>query len=350
MWLISLALAADTAADLTLATDRVAIGLAEDGSMGNRAAGVGLRADPDGPEGPTPVGGDWLAARAAVEGWVIEADGVADSNFAASGQTSVTLDWEAPGEGSMAWRHAAGSTDRYDVETWVAIPPGRSLVWTRLRLVPRADLGGVSVARIVNPDPDAWLNGSTMALLTADDDVVTAESSEDGRALALSAAGGEAGWCTDCTTPAELTVGTWSATNNARVGVRTTLGDVDADTPIVVDHVYAFGIGADAAASLAWEAAADPDPDADGVGGDDDCAPWDDTVAPGLPEADDGRDNNCDGIADEDLPGPGEATDSTWVPDVDAPTVGEAPAGCAAVSAPNGAWLLGLLLLRRRRA
>ncbi len=321
MFLIQMAFGSVEPADRIVANDRVAVGLAVDGSMGNPAAGVGLLADPDGPDGPIPVGGDWIGGRSAFEGWAIEADGVNDGNFASSGSSAVDLTWDELGDGGMTWRHAAGATDRYDVETWVALAVGRTVVWVRLRIVPHAALDAVSVLRAINPDPDAWLTGSTRADLSVEGEVVTAESPEDGRSLALASAAGEGGWCDACTSPSGLATGDWSASSDARMGVRVPLGALDADLPVVVDFVYAFGDGAAEAALLARASLADADPDGDGVV-DGDCAPWDDSVGTGLAEEPDGRDNDCDGAVDEGLPGEGDDP-GAWVPDVGQGAEGE---------------------------
>ncbi len=77
------------------------------------------------------------------------------------------------------------------------------------------------------------------------------------------------------------------------------------------------------------------EPDLDGDGSeDDDCAPYDASSAPGLPELCDGRDNNCDGAVDE-------GAGTVWLADVDGDGFGDDAAPTQACAPPAGSALRG---------
>jgi hypothetical protein len=338
-----------------VATDRLAAGVQADGSLVNDVAGLGLRWDADGPEGVEPMGGDWL-----YEGWAMEVWSVAwaDTLLVNGGpwtSSALTLTWDSGGAGGLSWLHGAATSPEVDVEEWIEAPWGEDLLWITLRLTAHEDLGGVTLGRMFDPDPDAWLTGSYDALLTAEPGAVAAESLAEGRALALATSGGVGAICQWCTDPADvLAASAGTATGDDQLGLAVGLGDLAAGDSVDVVFVYAFGAGTAAAVDLASLALTDEDHDRDGVAAADDCAPLDGHVAAGLEDVADGLDNDCDGVVDEDAPAEDTATTGGWSADVPAGTPGEGEVpeskGCATQRAPLWLGLLALLgVLRRSR-
>jgi len=356
MLLIGVALAGVEPADRLLATASVAIGLAPDGSAGNRTAGVGLLSDPDGPGG-TPPGGDWVMGSSGytLEGWALQWDGGAVSAFTAYGASGPTLTWSARTSGGIEHIAAVGEGESFDVDLSVAAPWDAPVIWLDLTVIAHEDLGGLAFARILDPDPDLWLTGSYDADVRLAGGVVLASSPTDGRTLALAAAGGQAGDCSWCTTVDGLSLGDAEWSGDGQVGVRIDAGELAAGDSYSFRVAYAFGADPEEALA-AVEAAVDAaDRDGDGVDDAADCAPWDGAVAAGLAELADGLDNDCDGVVDEDLPASAGPTDTGWGPELAEPEAGsyEMIGDCAV--APGGPSLTALLvaasaLIRRRRA
>lgn len=73
------------------------------------------------------------------------------------------------------------------------------------------------------------------------------------------------------------------------------------------------------------------DHDGDGYASEDDCDDGDEGVHPGAPEQCNTRDDDCDGVADDDPADPG-----TWLPDADADGYGAGVGAVQACDAPDG--------------
>ncbi len=350
-------------ADRWLATDHVAVGVAEDGSLGNPDAGLGLVFDPDGAEGPFPSGGDVLLPGRAFESWALQTGADAWVQAAPDGGSDLVLRWDPPqDDGRLAWLHGGADTDTLAVDAWVVLPWGQPVAWLLLDLEPAVDLDGTWIARSFDPDIDSPLDGSSRTSNAVQDGVVVASGAVDGRAWALAAVGGQGGICAWCSLPADIVAGTTSSEGDQQLGLAVDLGTVLAGDGARVLFAYGFGVDSDAAVAAAQAAAATADLDGDGADWTDDCDDLDASVSPladELPGT--GVDEDCDGVVDEDDPGDTGAPDrDDWDQQVPAGDTGQeqAPAtrqtgGCSALAPARSApvWLLALLplMLRTRR-
>lgn len=384
MWLCALALADVLPEDRRLEGADLAVGVGADGSLVNGAVFLGARWDPDGAEGPEPLGGDlWFVGRP-FEGWAVEAGG--ETLSGAEDRGAVALTWEGDAGAAGALLVGAASGESFDValriEAWTATP----VVWIDVGVSARADLDAVTVTRVVDPDPDAWLTGSYAVELLGATDAVAATGVETGRTVALAALDGQAGSCAWCVDAASLAAGGLpTGSVDSQVGVWVELGPLVAGEVAHARFAYAFGTDPAAALALAQEAAADVDHDDDGAAADD-CDDLEPAAHPGADELPNGRDDDCDGVVDDgfdadrdgystadgdcddadpaahpgatpgttaaDLDCDGYPDDGSWTGELPPDVWGEAApeGGCATISAPRGAWsLVALLALRRRR-
>ncbi len=327
MTLLLLSLPAFAAPDVRwLSTDRVAIGIAEDGSLGNREADLGLLFDPDGPKGAMPVGGDVLAVGRVFEVWSLSAtvDGQPWTRVQAAPDGDSDLRIE-PGameavEGLESWS-GSGQDEAVSVDLWYSLPWGRPLVWMVLDITAQVDLGDLSVTRVFDPDLDDWATGSTRTQNEAGEGYVVASGAYDGRAWALAAQDGVGGICSWCSSPDAVREGSTEREGDDQLGLTVAVGDLAAGQTARVVFAYGFGADVDSAVTVALE---------------------------GAEEDPFGMESLDDGSTDD----PGPAPDPEDLFGEDQPSPVEKPAvsrGCA--SQAGGSLLLALpgLLLRRRR-
>lgn len=311
--LLSVALADVAPADRFLVTDRLAVGIATDGSLCNNRVpvvdgdGLGLLWDPDGPEGSVPIGSDFLMPGEPLEAWVVTGTAGETTFELVNGSPEwsggLTFTWDDPVDnGWSTWIHGTATADVLSVETWIEIPWGQDLVRTTMAFTALTDLGDLAVARVADPDPDFEALGSYNTTNVSGDDHAAASSAWDGRTLALATRSGTGAVCRNCRTPAEvLAAAGASGTGDERIAVAASLGPLATGTVATVEFVYALAMTPDAAIDLAVTTADLDDHDGDGVtaaGGD--CDDRDPSTAPGLPESPDGVDQDCDGSVDED--------------------------------------------------
>ena len=370
-----------------VASDRVAVGLAPDGSIGNDVLELGLLWDPDGPEGEIPLGADLVWQGREYEVWTMSYVVAGDPVVVESGSPVLSggleFAWDPPEvRADMTWIHGAASASVLDVDAWVAVPEGRGVAWLRLQFTAIDDVEDLAVARVVDPDFDTYGGSAYTTANEAGDGWAVGEGLFEGRALALAAVDGVGGVCAWCTTPDEVADSdAGPSEGDEQIGVAVWLGSLDAGDVAAVTFAYGMAMGADAAVPLAEAAAADDDPDADGVTeADGDCAPFDGSVAAGLDEQYDGLDNDCDGETDEDtigvdddgdgyseLDGDCDDGDATATPGADGgcgeladggapdievePLSGEAKAGCGCGAVGGGGlgWLAALAVATTRR-
>lgn len=375
-----------------LADDTLAVGVAGDGSLINPDLGLGLLADPDGPDGVYPVGGDRLYVGNLFAPWAVGLDdGTAWTMDAAySGADGLALTWDDLFVGDALQRlQGRGGDGTLDVVVTVLLRDGDPGFFWVLDLTPSTPLSGVSFAAMLDDDVDYAATGDYASVNEGGLGYAVASGAADGRGLALAISGGVGHVCSWCTTPAGLAAGTSASTGDDQIGVVAPLGDLDAGTTTRVVVGYGLGVSADDAVSAAELLAATDDLDGDGAVSADDCDDLDDTVHPGAAELPDGVDDDCDGTVDaggawidDDGDGYAEADgdcddaapevhpgalpvdgvgdadcdgvpDAPWSPDTPDAQVGsntEPDNGCAtAPPTPFGVFgLLGLLTRRRR--
>lgn len=296
------------APDRWLATGHVAVGIAPDGSFGNDSAGVGLLFDPDGPEGAFPLGGDVLDVGRTFEAWSLSAtvDGAPWQRVQSApyGDSDLVLSWEdVQDDGALTWIHGIGGDDTLLVDAWVVLPWGQAVVWTMLDLTAQADLSGLAIARVYDPDIDAWATGSNNTANSVGkgvgEGVVVASGAWDGRAWALAAADGVGGICAWCTLPDDVMAGDTASVGDQQLGVALPLGDLATGDSVRVLFAYGFGQSGDDASALAQAAAATEDLDGDGSDWWTDCDDLDGRRSPAEVERANGVDDDCDGEIDE---------------------------------------------------
>ncbi|MCP4807985.1 MAG: hypothetical protein GY884_21790 [Proteobacteria bacterium] len=332
-----------------LDSERVAVGVAQDGSLCDLDAWVGVLHDADGPGGD-PVGTDLLLPGRCFETWALSSS--AGTDVQALGDTSGTvLAWDEPVWGEVQSLTGRGELTGAEVELTFDLPYDRAVVYMTTTVTATQDLTDVWLSRTVDADTDYLFTGTYDTANGAADEVAWAASALSDKAMALAAIGGEGGICSWCSTPEQVAAGTVGELEGDYViGVAVPLGDLAEGDQVEVVMVYGFGQLAEAVASVALDAAAADDRDGDGVSREEDCDDRDARVAPGLGEVADGLDNDCDGDIDEDLDDTGVVGFGGWADETDdlaVTHVEEPPGGCSTVAV--GPWVLGLLLLRRRR-
>lgn len=376
-----------------LVNDRLAVGVAPDGSLVNQAIQLGLIGDPDGPEGPVPVGGEQLLPGKAWALWALSSvetgDLVMDAGFDGAG--ALVLDWEEIGlADGLSWLRGQGATPELTVVVTLALPEGAGHLLWAVDVTAMRDLTGVQVAHVLDPDPDFAFFGSYDSDNTALDGVATGASPSEPSALALALAGGAAGVCEWCNTAGGIFDGVdTTRAGDFQIGVATQALDLPAGASVRVQVGYALATDADSAAAAAGAAATTRDWDADGFDEDQDCDDLDADTNPEAAEATDGRDNDCNGVIDDDPlqtdddgdgyaevdgdcddadpethPGAvGEGPDANcdgvadeeWNPDIPAAngaSVGEGANGCGCQSGARpgiAPWVILAVLGRRRR-
>ncbi|MCB9779624.1 MAG: hypothetical protein H6742_13755 [Alphaproteobacteria bacterium] len=247
------------AGDRWLSTDRVALGLASDGSLCNETADLGLFFDPDGPTGPYPLGGDVLTPGRCFEVWAIESETDSWVMGAPDQGSDLTLSWDEPvDDGAWTWIQGAGGDDRVAVTLRVAIPHGAPVVLFDLSLSAVDDLGDTWVSRSFDPDLDYWVDGNHSTVNLAADPWAVASSQWDERSWALLADGAQAGICSWCAEPSDVAAGGASSTGDAVLGAAVDLGALAAGSSTELRFVYGFGVDAEAAIAaaedgLSWE-------------------------------------------------------------------------------------------------
>jgi hypothetical protein len=331
-------------ADERLVTDHVAVGVASDGSFG--LPSLGLVADPDGPAGPFPSGGDVLRAGRMFEAWVLESG---EQYWIQGGSTvgsDLLLEWDAPtDDGALVVLRGTAEDAAIDVTARVVLPWGEPLIFTVLEVTAREALPALTAVRVVDPDLDAWVTGSVQTYNAAEADIAVASGDSDGRAWAVGAAGGLAGTCAWCTSAASLVAQAEPTYGDGQIGVGVSLGDLAAGDTARVVFVYAFGTDIEAARALAREVIDAEDLDRDGALAGEDCDDLDAWVGPWAAEEPNGVDDDCDGRIDEAADGAedtGSHARDDWdaaIPEAEAPA--ETAGGCASAPLPHrrSAWL-----------
>jgi hypothetical protein len=304
--LASAALADIPESDRWLASDQLAAGLAADGSLGNDSIDLALRCDPDGAQGPSPIGGDLLWVGRVFEAWSLEWLEGSSSSSAPDGASGVLLDWEEPGVTSaMAWLRGAGATDSFEVVVTAQAPWDEPWLRLHMQVTALEDLEDLRVARVADPDQDYWMSGSYSTTNSAGSGWAVAVGASEGRVLALAAPDGEGAVCTWCTLPSELEASsTAEITGDYQIGVWAALGDLAVGETASISFAYALGLDQSGALALAQAAAASDDHDGDGVSAvEGDCDDLEPLISPTQVEAWDGLDNDCDGEVDEGTAG-----------------------------------------------
>ena len=298
-------------AALSLETDTLAVGVAPDGSLICRACGLGLIWDPDGASGTQPAGGDWLYTRGPLEAWSLSAQvaGVDTRwNNAGEAERAFTLDWTVAADGPDALAlYGEGGDDTLSVALWVVLRPGSDTIGLLLKVDALAPVTGLSVARLVDPDPDYGFNGSVSTLNAGGEGVASASGEWDGRTLALASPGGVGAVCSGCSGPDGLISGDLGdTTGDDQIGVAVAVGDLATGQSATISFAYALGPDAASARAVAVAAAAALSEDLDGDGvsaADGDCDEGSAAVAPGASQQWNGEDEDCDGATDEDSVG-----------------------------------------------
>ena len=360
----------------TLVSDQVAVGVASDGSLVDQEAWLGVLHDPDGPGGD-PTGTDLLLPGRAFEAWGISHAGGATSNSVPDG-SGIEVSWE-PVQDSGAVQTLRGTAEvpGATLELELDLPAEEPVLYTRFVVTAIDDLDDVWLSRSVDADIDYLFDGDFGTANGAEPGVAWSASLVMDKALALAVLDGQGGICSWCTTPDGVLGGsTGEVEGDAVIGVAVSIGSLSAGQSAEVVFAYGFGAGVDEAVQIAEEAAAWQDRDGDGFseqqGDCDDRDPW---VGAHLDEVPDGLDNDCDeaidedtSVSDDDGDGLSEADgdcddgdpEVTDCPEAERPEEGvidemitenEAVPGkgCAVPVGAGGAWLIGLVALRRRR-
>ena len=277
-----LGLVATAALANVLAADRVAVGVSDRGAFG--ADGVGLLWDPDAAAGPEPQESDWLGA----DGWSLTWAGGAWEGGALAWSDVIVTE-------AMVWAGGVVESGPVTVSLTHAVPWEDDLVWTEVVVENTGDVivDEVWLTRFADLEPERARYGIADTDNAFGSAFAVAGPVRGERALAIAAVDGVGGTCRDCSGG----LGAEAGVADLAIGVAVPIGSLEPGDQVVVDFVYAFGIGADAAVELALTAADEDDRDLDGVV--DDCDPRDPLVGEGLDELPDGVDNDCDGIIDE---------------------------------------------------
>jgi len=291
----------------TLTGDRLAVGVNDDGSLCDEDSGVCILYDPDGMGQGAPLGNDLLTPGRAFETWSASwttPDGpVSYSAGAPDRRTGRAITWEPVQRGEdLVYLEGTLELDGLDVRVAVDVPMGDEVFWTTFTLTATAPVGGLSLARTVDVDPDVYANGGYATINEADGEVAIARSRlSGGKSLALGVSGGEAGLCTWCASPEAVRDGIEGIRDgDFQLGVASAPVDLAAGESVRVRFAYAAATG-DGARDRVEAAMLVDDLDGDGQTVDDgDCDDRDADTGPGAPERADGRDNDCDGDIDED--------------------------------------------------
>ena len=305
--MLALLLLPTAAADLdaserALVDQTVAVGVGADASLLNPTAGLGLLWDPDGGDGTTPMGGDWLLEGRPYEALVLSAS--VDGEAKTWGGEGFVMRWELAADGpEVSALLGTYEDEAIVIRTWIVLWAGVDGVGalTEVRaLVPLTELW---LMRAADPEPDAVFTGSGDTLNTGGEGYASAAGSWDGRALALASPTGLGGVCSRCEdAEAVLSGDAGPVTSDGAIGVAVEVGDLAAGDTVEVPFAYALDLDADAAADAAEALAAGLTADLDGDGWSaeqGDCDEGQGDISPGAMERYDGLDDDCDGLTDE---------------------------------------------------
>lgn len=306
--ILLLALALPSSADELLVAERVAVGVNADGSLCKSGGGICMMYDPDGPEGPIPLGGDLLLPGRPFEAWGASWI-MGEESFAVRAQAPdrdgpVSLSWDpwrlTPEFVSLSGRGelSGGLSVRIDID----LPRDGDVVYMTHTFRASVPVRSFSATRTVDNDPDYYRDRSYASLNFAEGPVAVAASRYPvGHTLAVAIEGGFASVCSWCVTPEEVRAGVPGPIEADRVvGVASEPVDLDAGQEIALRFVYALAEEPSLARDRALDAMTVVDLDQDGfTEAEGDCDDRDATVYPGAPELPDGKDNNCNGEIDE---------------------------------------------------
>ena len=285
-----------------LTSDRVAVGVAPDGSLGDAEAEVGLRFDPDGPGG-APGSGDVITPGRTWEVWSLSFEGHDGTYEFGSPEIDggLVFSWEREFENDAV--HAlrgAASADPFEMEMVVALSRSTDVLWLELTLTATEATADLWVARSIDLDLDAAFD-SFATENSAGEGFATSASTTEPRAFAM-VANGPGTVCTDwCASVDDIRADSaGDEMGDSPIGVAVSLGDLAAGESTTVRFVYALGESSSSARQSAAAALLSLDLDGDGVETAADCEDLDPRVAPGLEELADGFDNDCDGAVDEE--------------------------------------------------
>lgn len=305
-----LALSTPALAGATLAGERLAVGVNDDGSLCDTDRGVCLLYDPDGMGQGAPLGNDMLTPGRAFETWSASWTTAGGAQLVQAGAPDGAylggppIVWTSPARSEdLVYVEGTTSLEGLDVRIAVDVPVGDEVFWTTFTLTATEDLTGLSLARTVDVDPDVYANGGYTTINTADGDVASATSLlNGGKSLALGVVGGEAGLCSWCASPESVREGLeGTRQGDFQIGVASAPVDLAAGESVTVRFAFGLAMSDDAARARADAAMRVDDLDGDGetvAAGD--CDDRDASTGSGAPEQADGRDNDCDGEIDED--------------------------------------------------
>ena len=368
MFLLSLASAA------TLTGDHLAVGVASDGSLIDSAANLGILHDPDG-GGGDPAGTDLLLPGTQFETWSLSTSEYTLTNAIPSGTGSEVVWEELVDNGQVQTLRGRLELPDAAVDLTLDLPSDRTVLYTTFVVTAVEDMDDVRLSRSVDNDVDYGFNGSYNTTNGAAAGVAWSGSQLSDKAMALASPDGVGGVCGWCATPDAILAGTvGDLDGDYQIGVASGLGSLAAWDSVEVVFVYAFAATVDEAVLLAEESAARKDLDGDGLFEDEGDCDDRDAWAGMVDEVPDGIDNDCDGeidedtsISDDDGDGMSEAdgdcddTDAgvTDCPEAERPAPGviddliteneAVPGGCGTPVQAGATWLIGLLVLRRRR-
>jgi hypothetical protein len=302
-------LSAPALANEWLISERVAAGVNPDGSLCDPARQLCLMYDPDGPEGPIPLGRDLLLPGRAFEAWGVEWTHEGERRSVSASAP------DAGGPVSLTWSRARTTPDFVTIRGEGAVGPGLrvqvdidlprdgDLVFMTHTWIAQGSIAGLEASRTVDNDPDFFRDNSYNSRNEAFGEVVVSASRyEVGTAIAAGVAGGTAAVCTSwCVTPTGVRAGVSGPVEADRVvGVRTAPVDIAAGATFA--HRFVYALASDGPTARARAIAALPVVDLDGDGHTEaagDCDDRDASVYPGARELPDGKDNDCNGLIDE---------------------------------------------------
>lgn len=303
------AIASPAYANAWLVAERVAVGVNPDGSLCDPARQLCLMYDPDGPEGPIPLGRDLLLPGRAFEAW--------GASWTAGGQRYV-VSASAPDAGgpvTLTWAPPRTTPDFVSIVGEGDVGPGLrvrvnidvardgDVVYLTHTWLPSVDVTGLEASRSIDLDPDFFRDRSYATRNEAAGEVAVSTSRyEVGAAIAVGVSGGVGAVCTSwCVNPDGLRSGVAGPVEADRViGARVGPVDAAAGTQVVHRFVYALGADGPTVRERATAAIGVVDLDGDGQTPDaGDCDDRDSTVYDGAPELADGVDNDCDDAVDE---------------------------------------------------
>lgn len=293
-----------------VAGERLAVGVHTDGSLCDAEGTACVLYDPDGPEGPIPLGSDLLLPGRPFETWAVQYGGPGGARTLVAGGpdrvgAGAPLDWAPPGRvEDLAFVEGTAEWDDLDVRVAVDLPVHGDVFWITVDLTAKRSLSDVAVSRTVDADPDWFVNGSYGSAVQAEGAIASAGSRRDeARAIALAVDGGQARLCGGwCTRPDEVRAGDTGEDDGDRViGVSTVPTDLAEGATLRVRFAYGLGATMAEARERAGAAMLVDDLDGDGLTeAEGDCDDRDPDTGPGASELPDGRDNDCDGSTDED--------------------------------------------------